>query len=54
MDAASIDPATYDLSVKNPNGNEAITHRSPQEIMDEIATLDAESADVLATIRGLL
>ena len=31
------------ISVKNPNGGEEITHRSPQEIMDEIAALDAES-----------
>lgn len=54
VDAASIDPTTFDLSVKNPNGGEDITHRSPQEIMDEIAALDAESADVLETIRGLL
>jgi len=28
--------------------------RSPAAIMDEIAALDAESAAVLATIRGLL
>ncbi len=54
VDAASIDPATFDLSVKNPNGGEAVAHRIPQEIMDEIAALDAESADVLETIRGLL
>ncbi len=54
VDAASIDPTTFDLSTKNPNGGEAITHRSPQEIMDEIAALDAESAEVLETIRGLL
>ena len=54
MDARTIDPATFDLSVKNPNGGEEVTHRSPQEIMDEIAALDAESAEVLETIRGLL
>jgi type I restriction enzyme M protein len=54
VDAASIDPATYDLSVKNPNGNEAVVHRSPQDILDEIAALDAQSAAVLGTIRGLL
>ena len=54
VDAAAIDPATCDLSVKNPNGAEEITHRSPQEIMDEIAALDAESAEVLAKIRVLL
>ncbi len=54
VDAATIDQKTFDLSVKNPNGVEEVTHRSPQEIMDEIAALDAESAEVLANIRGLL
>ncbi len=54
VDAASIDPATFDLSVKNPNGGEQVTHRSPEEILDEIAALDAESAAALKTIRRLL
>jgi len=54
VDATTLDTNTYDLSVKNPNGNEEIIHRSPQEIMDEIAELDAESADMLANIRALL
>jgi N-6 DNA Methylase. len=54
VDAATIDPATFDLSVKNPNGGEAIIHRSPQDIMDEIAALDLKSATVLAKIRKLL
>jgi type I restriction enzyme M protein len=54
VDAASIDKTTFDLSVKNPNGGEEVTHRSPQKIMDEIAALDAQSAEVLANIRGLL
>jgi len=54
VDAASIDPSTFDLSVKNPNGAEPVAHRTPQEILDEIAALDAESAKVLETIRSLL
>jgi type I restriction enzyme M protein len=54
VDAKTIDPATYDLSVKNPNSGETVTHRSPQEIMEEIAALDAESAEVLENIRKLL
>jgi type I restriction enzyme M protein len=49
-----IDPKTFDLSVKNPNGGEEIAHRSPQEIMEEIAALDAESAEVLGNIKALL
>ncbi len=54
VDAKSIDPTTFDLSVKNPNGGEGVTHRRLGDIMDEIAALDAESAEVLQTIRGLL
>jgi type I restriction enzyme M protein len=50
----TLDLATFDLSVKSPNGGEAVTHRSPAEIMDEIAALDAQSASVLETIRALL
>ena len=52
--ASVIDKDTFDLSVKNPNGGEEVSHRSPQEILDEIAALDAESAEVLGNIRALL
>jgi type I restriction enzyme M protein len=54
IEAKTVDPKTFDLSVKNPNGGETATHRTPQEIMDEIAALDAESAEALQTIKGLL
>jgi type I restriction enzyme M protein len=54
LDASTLDPQTFDLSVKNPNGGEEIAHRSPQEIMDEIAALDAESAEVLGNIKRSL
>jgi type I restriction enzyme M protein len=54
IDAKTIDPVTFDLSVKNPAGGEVVVHRTPQEIMDEITALDKESADVLKKIRGLL
>ncbi len=54
LDASTIDKTTFDLSVKNPNGGEEITHRSPEAIIDEIALLDAKSAEVLTNIRGLL
>jgi type I restriction enzyme M protein len=52
--ADSIDPENWDLSVKNPHGDEAVALRSPQEIMAEIAALDVESAEVLGRIRQLL
>jgi type I restriction enzyme M protein len=54
VDAKTIDQTTFDLSAKNPNGGEEITHRSPKAIMAEIAALDAQSAEVLAGIRELL
>ncbi|WP_287596515.1 N-6 DNA methylase [Thermomonas sp.] len=54
VEAESVDQATFDLSVKNPNGGEMAAQRSPREILDEIAALDAESAQVLAKIRALV
>jgi len=54
VDAKSIDQTTFDLSVKNPNGGEVVTHRSLQEIIEEIVSLDAESAEGLTIIRALL
>jgi len=54
VDAKTIDQTTFDLSVKNPNGGEEVKHRSPQEIIKEIAALDVESAEVLAGIKKLV
>ncbi len=54
VDAAAIDSVSFDLSVKNPNGGDEVALRSPADILDEIAALDAESAEVLAVIRGLV
>jgi len=54
VDAATINPSTFDLSAKNPSGGEVLAHRSPQDIMDDIAALDLEAANVLASIRALL
>ncbi len=54
IDPKAVDQDTFDLSVKNPNGGDEVTHRSPQEIMNEIAELDAESAAVLKSIKRLL
>jgi hypothetical protein len=47
VDVADIDRKTFDLSVKNPNGGEAIAQRSPQEIMEEIAALAALKQSLL-------
>ena len=54
VDVADIDKTTFDLSVKNPNAPEEAPLREPQEILAEIAALDAESAELLAEIRTLV
>jgi hypothetical protein len=53
VDVKSIDPTTYDLSVKNPNGEEEAAHRGPLEIMNEIAALEAERTKVLQNMKRL-
>jgi len=54
VDIADVDRVTFDLSVKNPNKAEESLLREPQEILDAIAALDAESAEILAGIEGML
>ncbi|WP_332660867.1 class I SAM-dependent DNA methyltransferase [Brevundimonas sp.] len=54
VEAASVDPKGWDLSVKNPTAPQATELRSPSTILDEIAALDAESARLLAQVRALL
>jgi type I restriction enzyme M protein len=54
VDIADIDRETFDLSVKNPNKAEESPLREPQEILDAIAALDAESAEILAGIGGMI
>ncbi|MCP5382033.1 MAG: N-6 DNA methylase [Kordiimonadaceae bacterium] len=51
---ADIDPATYDLSVKNPFAPEEAPLREPQEIISEIMALDTESAEILYQIQEML
>lgn len=54
VDAAKVDPGTFDLSVKNPNKKDEADLRDPKDILDEIAALDAQSAEILESIRGML
>lgn len=54
VETAEVDRETWDLSVKNPNALEAAELRSPEAILNDIAALDAESAQMLARVRALL
>jgi len=51
---ADIDQETFDLSVKNPNRQDETVLREPEEILAEMESLDAEAAEVLELIRGLV
>jgi type I restriction enzyme M protein len=54
VNITDVDTTTYDLSAKNPNKRNETELRDPQEILDEIESLDAESAEILSVIRGLI
>ncbi|MFC1544590.1 N-6 DNA methylase [Gemmatimonadota bacterium] len=54
VDVSGIDRDSFDLSAKNPNKAEEAPLREPQEIIEEIAALDAESAEILDGIRGII
>ena len=54
VDVSSINPANWDLSVKNPSGNDAVIHSSPEEIIAEIEALDGENQAILQRIKELL
>ncbi len=51
---SKIDQSTYDLSVKNPNIEEASPLRDPKVIIEDIIALDKESEAILAKIQELL
>ena len=54
VDVSKINQKTWEISVKNPNENDEVIHRSPIEIIAEIEALDAENQAVLQRIRELL
>jgi len=54
VNVADINTDTFNLSVKNPNAKEEAPLRDPKEILDEIATLDKQSAEVLKLVQELI
>ena len=54
VDVSTVNQETWDLSVKNPNGNDEVVHRSPAEIIAEIEALNAENQAILGRIKALL
>jgi type I restriction enzyme M protein len=54
LEVKEIDQESFDLSVKNPNKAEDSPLREPQEILEEIAVLDGETTEILASISQLM
>jgi type I restriction enzyme M protein len=54
VEAKTINKTTFDLSVKNPNKAERTELRDPRDIIAEMAALDIESAQILASIERIL
>ena len=54
LNLTDVDKTTFDLSAKNPNKKEEAALRQPQEILEEMKTLDEESADILNSILELI
>lgn len=49
-----VDQTTYDLSVKNPNKKDEATLREPEQILEEMKTIDKETKDILSSILDLI
>ncbi len=51
---SDVDQTTFDLSAKNPNTPEEAPLRQPNEILEAMATLDKETADVMNDLKVLI
>lgn len=54
INLADLDAETCDLSVKNPSAPEAAALRGPEDLIAEMLARDAETAQILESIRGML
>lgn len=54
VDIKDIDQNIFDLSVKNPNKKDETVLREPKEILQEMADLDKQSAEILQKVKELI
>ena len=54
IDISSINQENWDLSVKNPNVNDEVIHKSPEELIRELEEIDTENREILNRIKSLL
>lgn len=54
LNMADVDKETFDLSVKNPHKKDEVILREPKVILEEMKSLDDESAIIMRKIREML
>ena len=54
IDISSINQESWDLSVKNPNANDEVIHKNPEELIRELEEIDVENKEILNRIKSLL
>jgi type I restriction enzyme M protein len=54
VEVSTINDKAGDLSVKNPNRNDDVIHRSPADIIAEIEALDSANQEILNRIKAQL
>jgi type I restriction enzyme M protein len=54
IDISSINKENWDLSVKNPNVDDEVIHKNPEELIKELEEIDAENKEILNRIKSLL
>jgi type I restriction enzyme M protein len=54
IDISSINQENWDLSVKNPNANDEVIHKNPEELIKELEEIDVENREILNRIKSLL
>lgn len=54
IDTSLINKDTWDLSVKNPNVNDEVIHKRPEELIRELEEIDKENNEILNRIKSLL
>ena len=54
IDISKVNQKTWDITLKNPNENDEVIHRSPADIIAEIESIDVENQATLQRIKELL
>ncbi|WP_256093390.1 N-6 DNA methylase [Brachyspira hampsonii] len=49
-----IDKSSYDLSVKNPNRNEEFILEEPEDIIENILSIEEENKNILEELKEIL